>query len=128
MSNTKILIIEDEKDLLTLLKMNLESIHKYEVLTAEDGQKGIDMALAHKPDLIILDLHLPKLPGEEVCRQIRRDKDLHSVPIIMATGKNLDADRIIGRVIGADAYITKPFSIEELFGEIVKLLGKEKTT
>ncbi|MFH1478152.1 MAG: response regulator [Candidatus Omnitrophota bacterium] len=128
MNKKKILMIEDEKDLLMLIKMNLESSGRYEVFAAHDGEEGLSKARSIHPDIIILDLNLPKLPGEEVCRQIRKDDETKNIPIIMATGKSMEADKIIGRVIGANAYITKPFQIDELLKEIEEVLDKSIPT
>ncbi|MBU1061617.1 MAG: response regulator [Candidatus Omnitrophica bacterium] len=117
----KILIIEDEEDLTLLLKFNLENTGKYAVSIAYDGEDGLRKAKQESPHLVILDLRLPKLTGEEVCREIRRDEKIGRVPIIMVTGKSSPADRIIGKVIGANSYIPKPFKIEQLIVEIDNL-------
>ena len=95
----------------------------YDASIADNGETGLTLARRDNPDLIILDLCLPKLKGEEVCREIRRDEKMGSLPIIMVTAKDLDADRIIGRVIGANSYMTKPFEMAELLKEIDKLIG-----
>src|SRR4051812_46939660 len=96
----RILVIEDEKDIVRLLKYNLEK-EGYIVLSAADGALGLDMAKREKPDLIILDLMLPKLDGMEVCRDIRKESQ---VPIIMLTAKREELDRILGLELGADDY------------------------
>ena len=100
----RILVVEDEKDIVRLLKYNLEK-EGYVALTAHDGEAGLDLAKREKPDLIILDLMLPKKDGMDVCREIRRDS---RVPIIMLTAKKEELDRIIGLELGADDYVTKP--------------------
>lgn len=121
----RILIIEDSEDVCRLLTIRLES-RGYEVLTALDGQAGLERAETDKPDLIILDLFLPKLSGEEVCKSIRenRSKAVSSIPIIMLTSKRSEVDRVIGMVIGANAYIEKPFDPERLLEEISRCLQR----
>ena len=118
----KILIIEDDMRLAGITKLILEK-KGYDASIADNGETGLTLARRDNPDLIILDLCLPKLKGEEVCREIRRDEKMGSLPIIMVTAKDLDADRIIGRVIGANSYMTKPFEMAELLKEIDKLIG-----
>ncbi|MDD5216486.1 MAG: response regulator [Candidatus Omnitrophica bacterium] len=120
----KILIIEDELDITKLLSFRLRKIG-FEVLTAHDGEAGLREAREKRPDLIILDLMLPELSGEEVCKAIREcdDEIFSQTPIIMVTAKIGEVDRIIGKVIGANSYITKPFDIEKLVEEIHKILG-----
>ena len=117
MDKKKILIIDDEIAIADGLKYILEE-QGYCVIVANDGEEGLQKAEKDTPDLIILDLHLPKLPGEEVCRTIRKNERLNNTPIIMLTAKDLDVDRVVGRVIGANAYITKPFEMENLLKQI----------
>ena len=107
----KMLIIEDEQSLASLLKMNLERTGRYEIAISNDGRDGLKQARELKPDLIILDLVLPGLPGEQVCRELKSEKDTEAIPIIMLTAKARDAERVVGRVIGADAYMVKPIPI-----------------
>jgi len=102
--------------------MRLEANH-YKVITALDGEDGFAQFLKEEPDLIILDLMLPKISGNEVCRRIRREEEDHT-RILMLTSKNQDTDRIIGRVQGADTYMTKPFEGQELLKEVELLLNK----
>ncbi len=117
----KILLIDDEKELVSLVAMHFETAG-YEVVTAYDGEEGYQKYLEASPDLIILDLKMPKLNGFEVCRKIRREnKDLHT-PILMLTALQDDADRLVGKVVGAQRYVTKPFKIDELFKEVEWLL------
>lgn len=118
----KILIIDDEHDFGVLLKLSLQE-NGFDVIIAEDGKSGLEKAKYEKPDLIILDLGLPGLSGEEVCRKIRKDECPKGVPIIMLTAKGSDADRIIGKVIGADSYLTKPCDTQILLKEIDRLIG-----
>jgi len=111
----KILIIEDEEDLVKGLKLNL-SDEGYEVDWAVDGVEGLRKALEETPDLIILDIMLPEMDGLEVCRELRQ-KNI-AIPIIMLTAKGEEIDKVVGLEIGADDYITKPFSIRELLARI----------
>jgi len=124
----KILIVEDEHDIVTLLSFSLKKAG-FEIITTRDGEKGLAAARDRKPDLIILDLNLPKLPGEEVCKAIREDLDesFASTPIIMVTAKAGDVDRIIGKSIGANRYITKPFEMECLLKEIRDILHSRES-
>ena len=121
---SKILIIEDEEHLSLLMKLNLEHTGKYEVSIANDGEEGLKKAKQENPNLIILDLRLPKLSGEEVCKEIRRDEKIGDIPIIMVTAKGAIVDSVIGKVIGADCYMSKPFEIDKLLEEIDKIINK----
>ncbi len=113
----KILVVEDEKAIIKLLKYNLEK-EKFLLTIAQDGEEGLACFKKTKPDLVILDLMLPKLDGIEVCKQIRRDS---RVPIIMLTAKKEETDRVLGLELGADDYMTKPFSVRELIARIKSL-------
>ncbi|HCH07962.1 MAG TPA: DNA-binding response regulator, partial [Dehalococcoidia bacterium] len=106
----KVLVVEDEANLLVALKYNLNS-EGYDVFTAEDGEAGLALARREKPDVVILDVMLPKLDGFEVCRILRRESD---VRIIMLTARGEEIDRVVGLELGADDYVTKPFSNREL--------------
>jgi two-component system alkaline phosphatase synthesis response regulator PhoP len=119
----KILIIEDEEDLVKGLKLNLED-EGYQVIWASDGEMGLEHVFTEKPALIILDLMLPKKDGLEVCRQLREKKI--GTPIIMLTAKGEEIDKVVGLEIGADDYITKPFSIRELLARIKAHLRREQ--
>lgn len=119
----KVLVIEDEPYLCRFLELRFQK-EGFEVITANDGVEGLKKAKEEKPDIVILDLMLPKLPGEEVCKRIRKDVYICATPIIMLTAKSTDADRIIGKVIGADAYFIKPFDGSKLVEEIKRLLRK----
>lgn len=123
MKKKRILVVEDERDLAKLVKFNLESTDRYDVVIATAGGEGLDKVKEHIPDLVLLDLMLPDIPGEEVCKEIRRDPLTGDIPVIMMTAKSLDVDRIIGKVVGANHYMTKPFSSNELLRQIDKLLG-----
>jgi len=111
----KILIIEDEPGILVSLKDEFES-HGYVVYTAEDGEKGLELARGEKPDLIILDVMLPVLDGYEVCKRLRMEGD--NTPIIMLTVKDKEVDKVLGLELGADDYVTKPFSFRELTARV----------
>ena len=111
----RILIIEDESDLALGLRNNLE-IEGCEVITARDGEEGARLACQERPDLILLDIMLPRLSGLDVCRQLR-GKGMNT-PIIMLTARGQEIDKVIGLEIGADDYVTKPFSIRELLARI----------
>ncbi|HVO33660.1 MAG TPA: response regulator transcription factor [Elusimicrobiota bacterium] len=117
---TRVLIIEDEKDIVRLLKYNLEK-EGYEALSAPDGESGLTMARKENPDLIILDLMLPKIDGIQVCRALRQESQ---VPIVMLTAKKEEIDRILGLELGADDYVTKPFSVRELLARLKTILRR----
>ncbi|MBU4478576.1 MAG: response regulator [Candidatus Omnitrophica bacterium] len=121
MAKKKILVIDDDLNLSSALKVRLSS-EGFQVECAGDGKDGIEMAQRNNPDLIILDLMLPKLPGEEICRIIRKDEKLKEIPIIVLTAKNEEVDRIIAKVIGATYVMTKPFETKELCGKIAEVL------
>ncbi len=118
---TQILVIEDDAAILRGLKDNLAA-ESYEVLTAEDGEEGYRLAREEDPDLIILDLMLPTLSGYEICRKLRDQGD--SVLIVMLTARGEEADRVLGLDLGADDYVTKPFSVRELKARIRALLRR----
>jgi two-component system OmpR family response regulator len=124
MLGTKILIVEDDSNLLATLKYNLEK-ENFIVVTAIDGAQALDIARSENPDLIILDLMLPKLSGYEVCRILRKDT---TVPILMLTAKTEEVDKIVGLEIGADDYMTKPFSMRELLARIRAMLRRAEMT
>ena len=119
----KILIIEDEFSASKFLTLRLKGLG-FDVSAAFDGMTGLKEATETVPDLIILDLMIPKLPGEEVCKTLREsfDEKLAKIPIIMLTGKDSVVDKVLGKVIGADAYLTKPFDFSDLFTAIKKIL------
>ena len=119
----KILIIEDEKDLVMGLKFNLEA-RDYIVIAAYDGEEGCRKAFDEKPDLILLDIMLPKKNGYEVCRELK--EKMPDIPIIMLTAKSQESDIVVGLDIGADDYITKPFSVLELIARINAAIRRTK--
>ena len=111
MDRKKVLIVEDEKNIVDILRFNLQK-EGYTTLEAYDGKAGLELALGENPDLILLDLMLPVMNGFEVCRTIR-DKGLNT-PVLIITARETEQDKILGLELGADDYITKPFSIREL--------------
>ena len=111
----RILIVEDEKNIVDILSFNL-SKEGYETLEAYDGQAGLQLALEHNPDLILLDLMLPKMDGFDVCRNLRKEN--RSTPVIMLTAREEETDKVLGLELGADDYITKPFSMRELLARV----------
>jgi len=118
-----VLIVEDDATMLRGLKDNFE-FKGYRVLTAADGEAGLNAALDGKPDLIILDIMLPKINGYEVCRLIREQQ--LEMPIIMLTAKGQESDIVLGLNLGADDYVTKPFSIKELLARAAAFLRRSK--
>lgn len=120
---TKIMIVEDEAGLVTLVKYNLEK-QGYETIVAMDGKEVMPMAMAEKPDLILLDWMLPNVQGIDLCRDIRKSYELRNTPIIMLTARGDEADKVRGLSYGADDYMTKPYSIPELMARIVALLRR----
>lgn len=119
-----VLIVEDEQDIRELLAYNLEK-EGYAAIQAADGKEGLEMARARKPDLILLDLMLPRLDGLSVCRELERDAATVRIPIIMLTARGEDVDRILGFELGADDYVVKPFNIRELLLRIRAILRRQ---
>ena len=111
----KILIVEDEQNIVDILSFNLER-EGYDTIEAYDGPTGLKLALEENPDLILLDLMLPGMDGFDVCRQIRRAG--HATPILMLTAREEETDKVLGLELGADDYITKPFSMRELLARV----------
>jgi len=118
----RILVIEDEENLLEALRYSLQK-EGYQLFTAVDGEKGLELAREAKPDLLVLDIMLPKLDGLEVCRLLRREAD---IPILMLTAKAEEVDRVVGLELGADDYVTKPFSMRELLARVRALLRRSR--
>ena len=116
----RILIVEDEPAVTDLLAYNLRKAH-YDVLTAADGRAALQLARTSQPDLILLDLMIPEVDGLEVCRELRKSS---GVPIIMVTARGEEIDRVVGLEIGADDYVTKPFSVRELMARIKAVLRR----
>ena len=122
---TKVLIVEDDPAILRGLADNLR-FEKYEVLTATDGEAGYKLQHTQNPDLIVLDLMLPRMTGLELCRKLRTEG--RQVPILMLTARGEEADRVVGLDLGADDYVTKPFSVMELMARIRALLRRTNSS
>ena len=127
MAKKRILLVEDEKDLVETVTFRLEA-NNYDVITACDGQDGLDKAKKEKPDLIILDLMLPKIDGYKVCRALKTDEKYKSIPIILFTARIQKHDQKLGLDCGSDAYITKPFEPQMLLDKIRELLKEPPVT
>lgn len=125
MDKKKILLVDDEKDLVYAVTLQLED-NGYEVLPAYDGQEALEEARHKKPDLIILDLMLPKVDGFKVCRILKFDEKYKKIPIIMFTARAQESDKKLGQEVGADAYIAKPFEPQVLLGKVEELLKKQE--
>ena len=120
-----ILIVEDEKDIVKMLDYNLKK-EGYKTLVAHDGEDAIDAANTKRPDLILLDLMLPGMDGLDVCKTLKGESKTALVPIIMLTAKSQESDKVIGLELGADDYVTKPFSPRELIARIKAVLRRMK--
>ncbi|MGC8743894.1 MAG: response regulator [Verrucomicrobiia bacterium] len=125
MNKYKVLVIDDEPDVLELIEYNLTAAG-FNVIKASEGNEAIKKAREQSPDLIVLDIMLPGIDGFEICKILKRDKTTASIPIIMLTAKAEEVDRIVGLELGADDYITKPFSPRELTLRIKTLLKRVK--
>jgi len=123
MAGKKILIVEDEPDIRKLVHYNLTQ-ERFKVLEAEDGEKALKIVQREKPHLIVLDLMLPGLSGLELCRNLRERPETSQVPILMLTAKAGEADRVVGLEMGADDYLTKPFSPRELVARVKAILRR----
>jgi DNA-binding response OmpR family regulator len=117
----KILVVEDEPKMVAGLRDNFE-FEGYEVITAADGVEGLQRALGEAPDLVVLDVMMPRLSGLEVCKQLRAQRG--SMPIIMLTARGQEVDKVVGLELGADDYVTKPFSIRELLARVKAVLRR----
>lgn len=124
MGMTRILIIEDEPSMVSGLRDNFE-YEGYEVITAMDGREGLERALADSPDLVVLDVMMPKMSGLDVCKQLKAKRP--SIPIIMLTARGQEVDKVVGLELGADDYVTKPFSIRELMARVKAVLRRTRT-
>jgi DNA-binding response OmpR family regulator len=123
-TSSKILVVEDDRNLLDTLKYNFRK-EGYNVAAAVDGAEALDVARRETPDLIVLDIMLPKLSGFEVCRILRKEM---TTPILMLTAKDEEIDKVVGLEIGADDYMTKPFSMRELLARVGAMLRRSKMT
>ncbi|MFA5164896.1 MAG: response regulator [Candidatus Omnitrophota bacterium] len=124
MDKKKILLVDDEEDVLRTVGFRLQA-SGYEVVTASDGMEGLEKAHSEKPDLVILDLMLPKMDGYKVCAFLKKDTRYKDIPIIMFTAKGGDLDKKLGLEVGADAYVMKPFEPPELVKTVEELLAKK---
>ena len=123
MGRNKILIVEDEQDISEMIAYNLEK-EGFETALASDGEDALPLARSERPDLVVLDVMLPGMDGLEICRAIRRDPELAHLPVIMLTARAQETDKIVGLELGADDYITKPFSPKELVARIRAILRR----
>ncbi len=123
MAKQTILVVDDEKDLLDLIEYNLKK-EGFDVIKAEDGQKGIELAREKKPNLVLLDIMMPKMDGLEVCDVMREDKDLKGIPIIFLTARSDEKTEVEGLNKGGDDYITKPISTTKLISRIKAVLRR----
>ncbi len=121
----RILIIEDDRDIVELVRYNL-STEGFQVSAVADGSAGLAGIKKSPPDLLVLDLMLPRLSGLEICKEIRRDASLNRLPILMLTARGDEADRVVGLELGADDYVTKPFSPRELVARVKALLRRSE--
>ncbi len=119
----RILVVEDDQDILSLIEWHLKA-EGYQPLIEKDGQRGLDVALREKPDLIVLDLMLPSLDGLEICKVLKKNEATEHIPVIMLTAKGEEIDRIIGFELGADDYMVKPFSPRELLLRIKVIIRR----
>jgi two-component system, OmpR family, alkaline phosphatase synthesis response regulator PhoP len=119
----RILVIEDDKDIVELVRYNLEK-DGFQVTATGDGSTGLAQLRKGSPDLLVLDLMLPKVSGLEICKEVRKDASLNRLPILILTAKGEESDRIVGLELGADDYVTKPFSPRELVARVKALLRR----
>ena len=122
----RILVVDDEPDIIELVEFNLKQAG-YVVTTAADGAEALKKIRAQKPDLIVLDVMLPEMDGFEICKALRLDEATAKLPIIMLTAKAAEIDRVLGLELGADDYLTKPFSPRELLLRVKKMLARSQT-
>lgn len=125
MSSKTILVVDDEKDIVDLVAYNLEK-EGFTVIRAYDGEKALEIAKQKKPNLVLLDLMLPGINGLDICRIIRNNPEIAAMPIIMLTAKGEDLDKVVGLEMGADDYITKPFSVREMIARVRTVLRRSE--
>lgn len=123
MANEKILVVDDEEHILELISFNLTN-NGYKVIKASNGIDAVKLAIEEKPKLILLDLMIPGKDGYDVCREVRSNSEIRNTPIIMLTAKSEELDKILGLELGADDYITKPFSVRELLARVKAVLRR----
>jgi two-component system alkaline phosphatase synthesis response regulator PhoP len=125
MAKGKILIVEDDRDIVEMVEYNLKE-EGYETLSAVNGEDGVELARRQQPDLIILDIMLPIMDGFEVCRTLRSSDVTAQIPIIILSAKSQETDKVVGLELGADDYVTKPFSPRELIARIRAILRRDR--
>jgi DNA-binding response OmpR family regulator len=123
MEKRKILVVDDEVDLVKTIKFSLE-LEGYKVLVSYNGEDALNQARKENPDLLLLDIMLPKLDGYKVCRLLKFDEQYKHIPILMMTAKTQEKDKLMGKETGANEYITKPFDMEELMEKVKTYLNK----
>jgi two-component system alkaline phosphatase synthesis response regulator PhoP len=126
MAKGKILVVDDEVYIVHILDFSL-GMEGYEVVTALDGEQGLEKAFAERPDLIVLDIMMPKLDGYETCKMLKSDERTKDIPVILLSAKGRNIDQKVGFEIGADDYIVKPFSPRKLVERINTILGQDST-
>jgi DNA-binding response OmpR family regulator len=119
----KVLLLEDEQDVAELIRYNLAK-EGYDVIVSGNGAEALRLAREHRPDVVLLDIMVPQLNGWEVCRRLKQDADLASIPVIMVSGRVDEGDKVLGFELGADDYVTKPFSPRELLARIRAVLRR----
>lgn len=122
----RILIVDDEPEIVELLEMRLRKVG-YEILTAADGMEGLEKARKEIPDLIILDVMMPKMDGLQVCRFLKFDEKYKKIPIMMLTSRGQDSDKRLGQQVSADSYLPKPYEVDVLLKEVKRLLNDLST-
>ncbi len=120
----KILVVDDEIHIVQIVKFNLEKRGGYEVLTAKNGEEGLETAKSERPDLILSDVMMPKMSGFQFCEALKKDPDIKSIPFIILTAKGQENDIKTGEDLGVDDYITKPFSPKALLEKVAEILGE----
>jgi two-component system phosphate regulon response regulator PhoB len=121
----KILVVEDERDLQQVLEYNLRQAGHH-VLSAQEGAQGLELARAEHPDLVLLDLMLPDVPGTQVCKALKESIDTRGIPVVMLTARGEEIDRVVGFELGADDYVVKPFSVRELMLRVAAVLRRSR--
>ncbi|MCS6806326.1 MAG: response regulator transcription factor [Acidobacteriota bacterium] len=120
----RVLIIEDDPDISRSIQYNLERTGEYDVHVATSGEQGLERLLRHPPDLLVLDVNLPHMSGFEICRRLRRDEATMHIPVVMLTARTAETDKVLGLELGADDYVTKPFSMRELIARIKAIMRR----